>query len=117
MAGDSHRQVVDGIETCVRTKFVEHLGVVVADRADVELLSPAAAGIHHSHIIEECALEFVDLFLAWSNTHKNLLEDEFYLKFRVVGGVESVHTVVTQAAAHSLEEVVAFLEHFDEVSV
>ena len=56
-------KVVDGIVSGIRPELVEHLGVVVADGSDVELLGPAGLGVHNCHIVQESAAELVYLAL------------------------------------------------------
>ena len=111
------RKVVDGVVAGIGTHQVEHLGVVVADGAHVELLGPAGLGIHDCHVVEEGAAELVELAFGGTLSKEDHLEDGFDFELGVVIGIESLETVVGELAAHEGEEVVTDLEGLDEVCV
>ena len=55
--------IVDCIISCVRTEDVEHAGVVVSDRSDMELLCPALCMVHAREIEKDCTAELENLLL------------------------------------------------------
>ena len=106
-----------GVETRVGTDLFEHLGIVVADGADVELLGPAGLGIHDGLVVEEGAAELLELFGARGNAHEHFLENKLDLKLFVVGGIEGLEPVVRELAAIGGKVVVALLKGFLQVGV
>ena len=110
-------QVMDRIVAGIGPHFGEHLGVVVADGADVVLLSPAGLGIHDGLVIEESAPELLQFLRIRGNAHQNLLENQFDLDFLVISGIEILQAMVGELAAHGSEVVVALLEGFLQVRI
>ena len=117
MAGGCGGQIVDCVESGVGAYEIEHLGVIVADSSDVELLCPSGLGIHHCHVVQEGAAELVQFVLGGALAEENHLEDGLDLDLLVVGGVEGLQAVVRKAAAVGSEEVVPLLQGLDEVGV
>ena len=85
VAGSGDIQVMDGIVAGVGTDLGEHLGVVVADGADMELLGPSRLGIHHRLVEEEGTAELLEILGAWGDAEQYLLEDELNLHLLVIG--------------------------------
>ena len=63
MACSSNLLVVDGVKAGIGANQVEHLGVVVADGANVELLCPTCLAVHDRLVVEEGAAELVKFLL------------------------------------------------------
>ena len=108
---------MDGVEARIGTHQAEHLAVVVADGAHVELLGPAGLGVHHRHVVQEGAAELVQLGLRRAFAQKDQLEDGLDFQLLVIIGIEGFQTVVTELAAHGSKEVVTLLEGLQEVGV
>ena len=117
MTGSGNLLVVDGIETGIRAHQIEHLGVVVTDSADVELLCPAGFAVHDGLIVQEGAAELVQFFLAGTLAQENQFEDGFNLQLRVILGIEVLQAVVGEFAAVGGKEVVTLLEGFTKVGI
>ena len=83
----------------------------------MELLRPAGFRVHDGLVIEESAAELGDLLGARGHADEGFLEDQLDLDVAVVLGVESVHAVVGEPAAHRMEEIVALLQGLAEVGV
>ena len=117
VAGGSGGQVVDGIETGVGAYQVEHLGIVVADCADMELLCPTGLRIHNCHVVQEGAAEFVQFIFGRTLAEEHHLEYGFDFNLLIVSGIEGLESVVGKTASVGCEEVVPLLQGLDEIGV
>ena len=111
------RQVVDGIVARIGPELAEHPAVVVADGAYVELLRPAALGVHYRHVEEEGAAELVEFVRIGRLSCEDLGEDALNFGGGIIGGIEGFQPVVGKFAAHRGEEIVTLLQGFEQVGV
>ena len=85
--------------------------------AEVELLCPAGACVHHGEVVEQCRAQLVELVCAHVAPCEPAVEYAAHLAVGIVVGIEAVYAVVGQAATHAPEEVVAALEGLHERGV
>ena len=109
--------LADAVETCIGTQLEHHACVVVAQGSVVELLCPARTGIHAGKVEHQGTLELALLKVGWGTSCQDLVEDRVYLRVKEILGIELADTVVGEAAALSLEVVVALLKGINEVAV
>ena len=100
---------MDGIVPGVRTDHVEHPGVVVAYRTDMELLYPSGIRIHDSLVEQERAAELLELLLVRCDAHQYFLEYEFDLDLLVVRRIEVLKAMVGKLATVGREIVMTLL--------
>ncbi len=105
------------IITGIRSQSIEHSGIVVPDRTDMELLCPAFLVVHPREIKKNGTAEFQHFLrcrgLAFEGIPENLV---YFLKFEVLS-IEAFKTVVRKTASHLVEEIVTFLQRGEKVGI
>ena len=109
--------IVDSIVSCVRAEEVEHAGVVVAYRSDMELLSPALCMVHTSKVEKDCALELENFLLCRLYALEGVLEDLVNLFHCEILSIEGLKTMVRNTASHLIEEVLTLLQCCQQVLI
>ena len=107
--------VVDGIVTGIRSQLIEHVGIVIALAAIVQLHDPALLMIDGSHMSHEGGLELQFLFLGYRIAGQAGSEDllNLFLAGRSIHDV--FQSMVRGLAAHGTEEVDAAVEGSAEI--
>ena len=108
------RKIADGIEARVRSELLEQAVVVIAQRAEVKLLRPAALGVEmaeeHHHERGELRMFQRRNRLALARLVKNSGGGFLGTKIRET----VVHAVVGQAAALRMEKIMALFQRATE---
>ena len=108
------RSVADRIEAGIRPERAEEAGVVIAQRADVELHRPIALGVEFTEKKhDECRPSSV---LGWGSRAAKLdsVKNGVGLSLGAGLGVDAVGPMVGQAAADSVEEIAPTFDRFEQ---
>ena len=109
-------EFADAVETRVRAKESEHLTVVVADGPVVELLRPAAFGIHDTKFNHHGTLEHTDFGWRERLSAIYLIKYSVYLGVGIVLCVEFLYPMIAEAATLFGKEIVSDAKGIDDVS-
>jgi len=108
------RKIADRVHAGVGAEPLEQAGVVVAERAEVELLRPAALGVEAAKLEHQVRGILVPLRRRGGATGTRLVEDRGGVAFRARIERHVFHAVVGDPPAERVEEGVAVVERLDE---
>ena len=111
------RPVADAVASDIRTDLAGEAAVVVTHGAEVELHGPAFGGIEAADVQHDVAGELVLLLRSGGGATAGFLEDAFGLGIADEVGVAVVQTVIAEATADAVEEVVTLRERFEQRGV
>ena len=107
--------IVNCVETGICSNQFEHLGVVVTDNSDMELLCPASFCIHHSKIIEHRTAEFLQIHGTRHFACKSSCENILNLLLCIILSIECVHSMIREAASQFFKELVSDSKSLNQV--